>query len=349
MKKKKINIFADADLFRLIVVTVSIFALMASLRPSKYLTLANFSSMTIQIPEIGLYTLALTLVLITGQTDISVVNIGNLAGLIGAYILKDCVAKGVTGAAVWGYVALAFVVMILVGIICGAINGFTVTYFGVPTMLVTMATSSIYKGIATGLTSGEAVNGFPEELLWFGTNYVGGVISYAFFLLIIVFAAVAFLINKTKYGIELRFIGSNIKASEYAGIKVNKVLMKTYILAGVISAIAGFEIVTRTNNIRYDYGTSYINQALIAAVLGATDPNGGYVRMTCLALGLLAVQFLSSGFNLMRLTGNTKLMAWGGLLILVICFDALMREIKRRKALKEIKNRRREKEAELKF
>lgn len=347
MKKKKINIFADADLFRLIVVTVAIFACMAAFKPSKYLTMANFSSMTIQIPEIGLYTLALTLVLITGQTDISVVNIGNLAGLTGAYILKDCVAKGVTGAAVWGYVALAFVAMIAVGIVCGALNGFTVTYFGVPTMLVTMATASIYRGIATGLTDGEALNGFPEELLYFGTHSVGGV-SYAFFLLVIVFAAVAFLINKTKYGVELRFIGSNIKASEYAGIKVNKVLMKTYILAGVISAIAGFEIVTRTNNIRYDYGISYINQALIAAVLGATDPNGGYVRMSCLALGLLAVQFLSSGFNLMRLTGNTKLMAWGGLLVLVICFDALMREIKRRKALKDIKNRRREKESTLK-
>lgn len=347
MKKKKFNIFADADLFRLIVVTIGIFALMASLKPNKYLTMANFSSMTIQLPEIGLYTLALTLVLITGQTDISVVNIGNLAALIGAYILKVPVEKGVTGAGVWGYVAIALVVMIIVGALCGALNGFTVTYFGVPTMLVTMATSSIYKGIATGLTSGEAVNGFPEELLFFGTNTVGG-ISYAFFLLIIVFAAVAFLINKTKYGIELRFIGSNIKASEYAGIKVNKVLMKTYILAGIISAIAGFEIIARTNNVRYDYGLSYINQALIAAVLGATDPNGGYVRMPCLALGLLAVQFLSSGFNLLRLTGNTKLMAWGGLLILVICFDALMREIKRRKALKEIKNRRREKEATLK-
>lgn len=344
MKKKKINIFADADLFRLIVVTICIFALMAALKPAKYLTVANFSSMTIQLPEIGLYTLALTLVLITGQTDISVVNIGNLAALAGVAIMKIPVDKGISGAGIWLYVLLALIAMLAVGAICGAINGFTVTYFGVPTMLVTMATSSIFRGLATGITKGEALTGIPEEFLWFGSNTVFG-ISYAFFLLIIVFAAVAFLINKTKYGIELRFIGSNIKASEYAGIKVNKVLMQTYILTGVISAIAAFEILARTNTARYDYGSSYINQALIAAVLGATDPNGGYVRMSCLALGLASVQFLSSGFNFLRFNGNAKLMAWGGLLVLVIVFDAVMREIKRRKALKEIKNRRREKEA----
>ena len=348
MKKKKINIFADADLFRSIIVTIGIFVLMAALKPDKYLTVANFSSMTVQLPEIGLYTLALTLVLITGETDISVVNIGNLAGLAGAAIMKIAVDKGLTGAAAWGYILVAFIVMLAVGAICGAINGFTVTYFGVPTMLVTMATSSIYRGLATGLTKGEAITGVPEELLWFGSNSVLG-ISYAFFLLVIVFAIVAFLINKTKYGIELRFIGSNIKASKYAGIKVNKVLMQTYIISGLICAVAAFEILARTNNARYDYGTSYINQALIAAVLGATDPNGGYVRMSCLALGLLSVQFLSTGFGKLKLTGNAKLMAWGGLLVLVICLDALMREMKRRKALKDIKARRREKEAQLKY
>ncbi len=338
-KRKKLNLRIDPDLFRLIVVTLLIFVAMSVLKPDKFLAAANFTSMGYQMPEAGLYTLAMMMILVTGQTDISSVSIANLCAIVGIQIMQIPGNKGITGAGAWLYVGLAFLVMLAIGITCGLINGLTVTYFKVPTMLVTMATGSIFKGISVVLTEGSALTGAPPELTYFGNHGFLGV-AYALWLFIFIFAFTAFLITRTKFGMELKFIGSNEKASEYAGINVTKTLLKAYVYVGVICAITALSIIARTNAAKYDYGYSYLNQALLTCVLGATDPDGGYVRMSCLALGMLAVQFLSSGFNLLRLGGNVKVFAWGALLVFVVCFDVLSREIRRRRSLKQVQKSR---------
>ena len=334
MKKKRLS-SSDPDLFRLIVVTLLIFVAMTALKPDKFISKANFSSMCYQIPEIGLYTLSMMLILVTGQTDISAVAIGNLCTITGITIMSQAGKTGSTGAAAWGYILLALLVMLAIGVVCGLINGLTVTYFKVPTMLVTMATSSIFRGISVVATEGNALTGAPHELTYFGNHGFLG-IAYAMWYFLIIFLVITFLMNKTKFGVELRFIGSNEKASEYAGINVRSTLLRAYVCSGVIAALTAFEIIARTDAAKYDYGGSYVNQALLACVLGATNPDGGYVRMACIALGLASVQFLSSGFNLLRLGGNVKQFAWGALLVFVVCFDVLNRELRRKKAIREV-------------
>lgn len=333
--KRKFNLLNDKDLFRMIIVTIVIFAAMALLRPSLFLKTANFTSMGYQIPELGLYSLAFMMVLITGQFNLSIVAIGNLSCIIGMMIMHIPVERGITGAGAWLYIILGMLAALAVGVVCGWINGFVVTYYQVPAMLVTMATTSIFTGIAIVMTEGKALSGVPEELTYFGNHTLLG-IPYALWLLIIVFAVTAFLINRTKYGFELKFVGSNLKASHYTGIDVNRVLIKTYVYSGVISALCGIEILAHTNAAKADYADTYVGQAILCSVLGATSPGGGYVRMSCMALAMISLQFLSSGFNMLRLGGYFKEFTWGLLLIVVLSFDFLSQEIKRRKSIKAV-------------
>ncbi len=333
MRKKYLT--NDKDLFRMIIVTIVIFSAMALLQPKLFLKVDNFISMGYQLPLLGLYSLAFMMVLITGEFNLSIVATGNLSCIVGLMIMHIPVEQGITGFGAWLYIILGSLAAIAIGIACGWLNGFVTTFFQVPGLLVTMSTSAILTGLAIVLTGGKAMSGVPDELTYFG-NHTFLQIPYPLWLLIIVFAITAVLLNRTKYGFELRFVGSNSKASRYTGINSNLVIMKTYIYSGLISALCGIEILAHTNSAKADYADTFVGQAILCAVLGATSPHGGYVRMSCMALAMLSLQFLSSGFNMLHLGGYFKEFAWGLLLIIVLSMDFLSDEIKRRKSLRNI-------------
>lgn len=325
----------DADFTRMLIVTIVVFAAMAALRPALFLKSANFTSMGYQIPELGFYTLAMMMVMVTGGRDLSIVGIGNLCCIVCAFVLRIPMEQGLTGSATIPYILAGIAAALAVGAVCGLINGFIVANFSVPPMLVTMATSSIFTGVSIILTKGLTVSKTPAEFTYYGNHTFLG-LPYMLWLLIIAIAVTAFLLNKTKFGFEIKFVGSNAKASHYAGINVKKVLLKTYLYSGILCAICGIEILARTDTAKADYAATYVFQAILAAVLGATRPSGGSVKISCVILSLASLQFLSSGFNMLRLGGYFKEFAWGLLLIIVLSANFLTEEFRRRKALKKV-------------
>ncbi|MBC8536901.1 ABC transporter permease [Feifania hominis] len=333
--KHKLHFKADRDFVRMLIVTIIIFAAMTAMRPNLFLKTANFVSMGYQLPELGLYSLAFMVVLITGQFNLSIVATGNLCCITGMMVMHQAVEKNLTGGAAWGYIFLGCLAAIAVGLVCGWINGFVVTYFNVPAMLVTMSTTAIFTGIAIIITQGKAMAGVPDELVYFGNHTLLG-IPYALWLLIAVFALTAVLINRTSFGFKLKFVGSNLKASHYTGININKIRIRAYVYSGLISALCAIEILAHTNAAKADYAESYVGQAILCSVLGATSPNGGYVRMACMALSMLSLQFLSSGFTMLRLGGYFKEFAWGILLIAVLSFNFISQELRRRKSIQAV-------------
>ncbi len=305
---------------RLLIVTVLLFILMSLLRPNLFLRASNFTSMGYQIPELGFYSIAMMLVMLSGGIDLSIVPIGNLSGVISASIISNAMASGVTGAQLGFTVAGAFILSLLVGILMGGINGLIIANLKITPMLLTMATASIVTGISIIITKGKSVSGIPDALLYLGNNTLLG-LPYALWLLIIVLIAVSFLLNKTEFGFKLKMVGSNALASMYSGINVKAILVKTYMISGFISSICGLEILMKTNTAKSDYASTYVLQAILCAVLGATNPDGGFAKVSCLVLSLLSLQFLSSGFNMLRLGGYYKDFSWGLLLLFVLSLE----------------------------
>lgn len=326
----KCRVLKDRELMKMLVITAVVFILMTALRPGLFLTANNFTSMGYQIPELGLYTLAMTIAMLSGGIDLSIIGIGNLCSIVCAYILHFALVQEYSGGMLVLFVFLGIFAAVLVGLFCGLINGIVIAYGKIKPMLATMATQSIFIGIAIIITEGKPVSKVPDTFTYFGTHTFLK-LPLPLWLLLIVLLAAAFLLNKTKLGFEIRFLGSNLKASLYTGMNVKWIQMKTYMLSGLICAVCGIEILSRTNSAKADYASTYLFQALLAAVLGATNPNGGSAKISCLALALVSLQFLSSGFNMLRLGGYFKEFTWGLLLIFVLSLTSISSYVRNKK------------------
>ncbi len=337
-ERKRFSPWKDKDFMRMLAVTAFIFAAMSILRPQLFLRETNFTSMGYQIPELGFYSLAMMMVMITGGRDLSIVSIGNLCCIVAAYIMHGAVEQGISGPGAWVYILGGIAAALAVGAACGLINGLVVANFSVPPMLVTMATSSIFMGIGIILTEGKTVSKTPAEFTYFGNHTLLG-LPYMLWLLILTILATALILNRTQFGFDVRMVGSNAKASHYTGINVNRVLVKAYLYSGVVCALCGLEILARTDTAKSDYALTYTFQAILCAVLGATNPNGGFAKVSCMVLSLAALQFLSSGFNMLRLGGYFKEFTWGLLLIVVLSLEYLSQELKRKQSLRELARR----------
>jgi len=142
---------------------------------------------------------------------------------------------------------------------------------------------------------------------------------------IIVFAAavvlVALLLSRSAFGFELYMIGTNPTATLYAGVNNRRVLIKTYLLSGIMCGFAAIIMISRFNSAKSDYGASYLLVTVLAAVLGGVSVSGGFGRVTGLVLSLAILQLLSSGLNLLQANAFLTRAIWGIVLILVMVIN----------------------------
>lgn len=330
-KEKRLLLQADADVVKMTVITALIFVIMVSMN-GKFLKASNLTSMCFQLPELGLYSLAMMMAMLSGGIDLSVVSIGNLAAISAALIMKQAVEKEMAGAGVVGCVMLAILVALAAGALFGVINGFVIANLNVPPMLATMASQTFIKGISIIATQGKSVSGTPKQFIYFGSATLIG-IPYTMWLLIAVFAVTAVLLYRTRFGFEVKMVGANPKTSHFTGMNIKKVYIKAYLYSGVVSAICGLAILMRTDTAKADYAITYVMQAILCSVLGATNPDGGTAKISCMVLSLLSLQFLSSGFNMMHLSSYFKEFTWGLLLIAVLGINFFTAYIRQKRGL----------------
>ncbi|MEO1102541.1 MAG: ABC transporter permease [Pseudomonadota bacterium] len=307
-----------AHLVRLAIIAVAIFAAMSLLRPELFLTEANFRSMAFQFPEYAILSLAMMLAMLTGGIDLSVIGVANLSGILAAFVMAALVpdAPGY-GLDVLAAIVLAIAVSVAVGALCGALNGVCIAAVGIPPILATVGTGLMFTGFAIVLTDGRAVLGFPDAFAVIGNGLVGP-IPVPVLIFAVLSVALAFVLNRTKFGLRIYLMGTNPLAARFAGIDNAWITMRTYIACGMLSASAGLVLMSRANSAKADYGTSYLLLAVLIAVLGGTNPYGGFGRVGGIVLAVLSLQFLSSGFNMLQFSNFAKELVWGLTLLLVM-------------------------------
>lgn len=320
----------DDNLNRLILISLAIFVLMTILNPGRFATMRNFRSMSYSFPELGLLALGLTLCMITGGIDLSVVGTANLTAILAAKVMAEALPVDAAVGTVWLYMALAIVLSLAVGVVAGLINGYLIATFKIHPVLVTLGTWQVFSGIAIVITQGRAVPGFPQQFLFLGNGTLLGfpMPLYVFIAFAIV---VAILLTKTQFGVSVYLIGTNITAARFAGVKVPSVLMRTYMSSAVLASAAGLIMIARTNQARADYGESYILQAVLVNLLAGVNWAGGFGRVIGVAIAVVTLQFLSSGFNMLRFNNFARDFTWGVFLIAVMVFNYLMNERKARR------------------
>ncbi len=309
---------------RLAVITVVVFLAMSALSPDKFLSLNNMTSMAFQFPEFAILALAMTVTMLTGGIDLSVVGIANLSAIIAAMILTRVTGSG-DGV---GVLMLAMGAALCVGMIAGVFNGVLVALLGLPAILATLGSGLIFTGIAIALTGGSAMMGFPPATAWIGNAKVLG-IPAPLILFAVLALAISLLLTRTAFGVKLRMYGANPLAARFAAINIDAMLIKTYVLSGALASIAGMVVMSRANSAKADYGSSYLLLAVLIAVLGGVNPYGGYGRVIGVVLAVLSMQFLSSGLNMVGVSNFARELIWGTLLIFVMVVNTWLAKTRR--------------------
>lgn len=316
--------FSDGHITRLFIIMFIIFIIMAGIDPSVFLSFDSFSSMAFQFPEFGLFALAMMVTMISGGIDLSIVGIANLSSIVSALIM----VKTISDSSSLGYsllmISVAILASLLVGAVCGLFNGAAIAFVGIPPILVTLGTMQLFMGLAIVITKGNAVVGLPKIFSDIGNGYIW-VVPVPLIIFVISLFIIYFLLNKRSFGIKLFMLGANPTAAKYSGLKNTVILLKTYVISGILSAIAGLVIVAHTNSAKADYGTSYVLQALLVSVMGGVDYKGGSGKISGVVMAVLTLQFLSSGLNLLHVGNFFKDFMWGVVLLMFMVINELSR------------------------
>jgi len=310
---------------RLLIITVAVLIIMSLLNPGRFLTCRNFASMCFQFPELGIFSLAVMVSLVAGGIDLSIISIGNLTGILAALILARATAADLSGPVLAIYIAAAIAAALAAGALCGWINGVLISRFVITPILATLGTMQLFTGISLVITKGHAIAGYPKAAQLIGNGTLAGVpVPSLIFLLLACLVQV--MLSRTRLGLHLCLMGTNPVAARFSGLDVRRLLGRTYLLTAVLSAVAGLVIISRTNSAKADYGSSYLLQAVLVAILGGVNPRGGFGSAWGVLLAVLSLQFLSSGLNMLQLNETvgpyvnnfTKELTWGALLLLIM-------------------------------
>ncbi len=283
--------------------------------PEKFLTVINFQSMASQFPEYGLFAMAIMLTMITGGIDLSVVSIANLSGVVGAMVLASHVKAQVLGISPGTIIFLAIIATLAVSFICGLVNGLVITAVGVPAIIATLGTNGLFIGSAIILTEGHGIRGFPEEFLFIGSGTILG-IPMPLIIFVVVALIVSLMLKKSAQGFKMYMLGSSPIVTRFSGINNNAVLVKTYLFSALLAGVAAIIIISRVNSMRPGYGYAYLLLAVLLAILGGTNPEGGRGGVLGLCMAIVILQVLQSGLNILGFNPFLKRFIWGLILIL---------------------------------
>lgn len=305
---------------RMVIALLVAFTLFTVLNPRVFLSPINLQNIAVAAPEIGIIALAMMLVMLTGGIDLSLVAIANFSAITISTLHTAIAASNPSLADNLGFVIV--LAGVAVGMVGGALNGVLVSVVGITPILATLATMQIYNGMAIVWTGGSTLYGAPKVLGTIGQTAVANA-PLLFIIFLAVAALIGLLVNRTALGRMIQLEGANPVAARYSAIPRRAVLLKTYTWGGMLAGIAGVLFLARNPTASADYAASYVLLVIVIAVLGGTNPSGGFASVAGVVLATLTLQVVSSGFTAMRLSSYEYAIAQGVILIAVMVFDAV--------------------------
>lgn len=281
----------------------------------------SLSDMTFNFTEKALIALAMALVIITGEIDLSVASIIALASTMMGLALQY-------GADTPALVAVG----VGVGILCGAFNGALITGLKLPSIVVTIGTMSLFRGIAYIVLGDQSFRGYPASFSWFGQGYVFWVISFE--LVLFLLAAVIFyvVLHHTNFGRRVFAIGNNATAARFSGVRVDRIKFILFCLTGLMSGLAAVLLTARLGSTRPSIAQGFELEVVTMVVLGGVSILGGSGSILGVVLAALIMGLVTFGLGLLNIPGIVMSIFIGALLIVVIALPILFRMWRQRRA-----------------
>ena len=274
----------------------------------------TFTFLVLDAAPILLIALPMTLVIVTGEIDLSVASVVGLSSVL----VGDLHEQGLS-------IPLAGLVALLAGVLCGLLNGFLVAYVGLPSLAVTIGTLALYRGLAVGLLGTTAVTDFPTKWTNLAQQGFGnGRLPYILLPILVLAVVFALLLHFTSFGRGIFDIGLNDEAAHFSGVDVARTKLVVFVLAGVVSAFAGIYYTLRYGSARGDNATGLELQVIAAVLLGGVSIFGGRGALHGVLGGVLLIAVISSALRLENVTVNVINIIIGLLLVASVMSTSLL-------------------------
>ncbi|MGO4198027.1 ABC transporter permease [Rhizobium sp. YAF28] len=277
----------------------------------------NLSDATFNFTEKAMIAFAMALLVIAGEIDLSVAAIIALASTA-------------MGAAAQMGVGTPGLVLIGIGtgLLCGIFNGFLVSVLKLPSIVVTIGTMSLFRGISYIVLGDQAYGKYPADFAYFGQGYVVWVFSFEFVLFIVLAILFAILLHATNFGRQVYTIGNNDFAARFSGIPVERVKFILFLLTGVMSGVAAVCLTSRLGSTRPSIAQGWELEVVTMVVLGGISILGGSGTIGGVVIAAFVMGLVTFGLGLLNVPGIVMSIFIGLLLIITIAIPIIARRIK---------------------
>ncbi len=279
----------------------------------------NMSTLLRTMSFVAIVGIGQTMVLLLGDIDLSVGAIACLTSIVAGTLMVDMAIPPVA----------ACLLGLLLGAICGGLNGFLITRFKINAFIITLANSTIYEGLVYVITQGSPVLNIPDQLAFLGKGMVLDFFSAPLLIMLGLAAVVCFVLKMTPFGRHLYAIGGNETASKLVGIRVERTRLLIFMLSGVFGAIAGLLMMLRLQAAQPTIGIGWLMPSITAAVLGGTSMSGGRGNVVGTIFGALLTTVISNAIVIMHISTYLENVVTGAVVIIAVLADALRVQLRK--------------------
>ena len=311
-KEKKITVFRELGV---LMVLVGICVILSIASPT-FMRAQNIINIIRQMTEIGIMSIGMTLVIVCADIDLSIGSTYGASAMIAALLIKSGTAPGV-----------AFIVSLLIGALIGFINGFLSTKAKMPAFIVTLGTMQIGRSIAYAVSNGKSISAFSDSAVssWvfkMGNNI--GPIPIQIFIMISLYIVAYIMMKKTRFGFEIYATGGNKRAAKLAGINTDRTKIISFIIMGVLAAVAGMISIAYLKSVPTTAGSGREMDVIAAVILGGTSMTGGRGSILGTFLGAAIMAIVKNGMVLLSVPAFWQSGFIGIIIIAAVLMDTFI-------------------------
>ena len=279
-----------------------------------FLTWNNWKNILLQSSTVAIVALGQALILLTGNFDLSLGRMVCLTSCVGAVLMKNVGLN--TG--------LAIVIMFVLGLCLGCMNGLLTAYVGIPAFIATLGTQYICYGVAKLLTQATPIPKMPPSIGWLGRGYLfNNTVPICAIIMILLYVIAQFVTVKTRIGRNLYAVGGSREAAFFSGINVKRYFFGTFVTASMLATFGGLVLMSRLNSVAVTNGQNYEFDAVIGSIIGGISLSGGKGRVVGTMFGCIFLITLFNGFSQMGVDPFVQDVLKGIVLVLAITLDVL--------------------------
>ena len=289
-----------------------------SLSTDTVLTVRNLLNVMDQVTVLGVMAVGMTLVILIGGIDLSVGSVLALSGMVMGYLGNSLG---------WPF-GIAIAIALIASALCGAVTGLMITRLNMPAFIATLAIMSIARGIASIITNGEQIVGFPD---WFSNLAIirhFGFLTVTVAVMVVIVAVAWIILTFRPPGRALYAIGGSAEVARLAGINVRETTLIVYMLCALAAGLAGVILSARLDSAQPSSGIGYELDTIAAVVIGGASLVGGIGGIGGTVVGVLIIGFLRNGLNLLQVSPFVQQVIIGVVIAIAVAADTVRRKHK---------------------